>query len=33
MELWSRLSVWQKFGIAFVGAVIILAIVVSTAGG
>lgn len=33
MELWSRLTMWQKFGLAFVGAVIVLAVVVTAAGG
>ncbi len=33
MELWSRLSIWQKFGIAFVGAVFVLAVVMTAASG
>lgn len=33
MEFWSRLTMWQKFGLAFVGAVIVLAVVVTAAGG
>lgn len=32
MELWSRLSMWQKFGLSFVGAAIIVAVVLSVAG-
>ncbi len=33
MELWSRLTMWQKFGLAFVGAVIVLAVIVTAVGG
>ncbi len=33
MELWSRLTMWQKFGLAFVGAVIVLAVIVTATGG
>ncbi len=33
MELWNRLTMWQKFGLAFVGAVIVLAVIVTAAGG
>ncbi len=29
LRLWGELSIWSRFGVAFVGAAVILAIVVS----